>query len=204
MMCMYRCVHINILRRTEKSDSTPITSYHIASTLNSLMATKFIILAQVHRSKISISTRKPRKRNENKPRPSKSISENMFNNAFPGKTRTEIYYNDLKKSDPLANALLFMEDQPVKEEESAKQEHGKLSICNHKDYGKSIIPTKDRDLRREVAQLSLVWYMKCSISFILRKARAFYNEFSCDTSVGSSTMVVVDPYFSVPVLPYSN
>ncbi|KAH0852020.1 hypothetical protein HID58_094285 [Brassica napus] len=97
-----------------------------------------------------------------------------------------------------------MEHQPVKEEESAKQEHGKLSICNHKDYGKSIIPTKDRDLRREVAQLSLVWYMKCSISFILRKARAFYNEFSCDTSVGSSTMVVVDPYFSVPVLPYSN
>ncbi|CAN6913739.1 unnamed protein product [Brassica oleracea] len=168
------------------------------------MATKFVTLGQVHRPKISISTRKPRRCNQNKPQPSKSISENKFNNVFPGKTLTEIYHNGLNNSDPLTNSLLFMEHQPVKEEESAKQEHGKLSICNHKDYGKSIIPTKDRDLRREVAQLSLLWYMKCSISFILRKARAFYNEFSCDTSVGSSTMVVVDPYFSVPVLPYSN
>ncbi|CAN7109238.1 unnamed protein product [Brassica rapa subsp. narinosa] len=202
MMCMYRCVHINILR-TEKSNSTPITSYHIASTLNSLMATKFIILAQVHRSKISISTRKPRKRNENKPRPSKSISENMFNNAFPGKTRTEIYHNDLKKSDPLPNALLFMEDQPVKEEETSQQEHGELYNLNRKD-GKSVITTEYGDLRREVAQISLFWYMKCSISYILRKARAFYNEFSCDACVGSSTMVVVEPYFSVPVLPYNN
>ncbi|KAG2239687.1 hypothetical protein Bca4012_023588 [Brassica carinata] len=167
------------------------------------MATKFIILAQVHRSKISISTRKPRKCNQNKPRPSKSITDKMFNNVFPGKTLTEIYHNDLKFSDPLTNSLLFMEDQPVKEEETSQQEHGKLSNCNSKD-GKSIITTEYRDLRREVAQLSLLWYMKCSISYILRKARAFYNEFSCDTCVGSSTMVVVDPYFSVPVLPYNN
>ncbi|KAF2542867.1 hypothetical protein F2Q70_00034637 [Brassica cretica] len=156
------------------------------------MATKFIILAQVHRSKISISTRKPRKRNEN-----------MFNNAFPGRTRTEIYYNDLKKSDPLANALLFLEDQPVKEEETSQQEHGELYNLNRKD-GKSVIATEYGDLRCEVAKISLFWYMKCSISYILRKARAFYNEFSCDACVGSSTMVVVDPYFSVPVLPYNN
>ncbi|KAJ0263599.1 Uncharacterized protein HA466_0039180 [Hirschfeldia incana] len=168
------------------------------------MATKFITLAQVHRPKISISTRKPRRCNQNKPRPSKSISENMINNVFPGKTLTEIYPNDHNNSDALTNSLLFMENQPVQEEEPTQQEHGKLSIFNHKDDGKSIIATKDRDLRREVAQLSLLWYMKCSISFILRKARAFYNEFSCDTSAGSSTMVVVDPYFSVPVLPYNS
>ncbi|CAH8345499.1 unnamed protein product [Eruca vesicaria subsp. sativa] len=168
------------------------------------MATKFIILAQVHRSKISISTRKPRKCNQNKPRPSKSITDNMFNNDFAGKTLTEIYQGDLKKSDPLNNSLLFVEDQPVKEEDTTSQgEHGKLSNCNRKD-GKSIIATEYGDLRREVAHLSLLWYMKCSISYILRKARAFYNEFSCDSCVGSSTMVVVDPYFSVPVLPYNN
>ncbi|KAF8107614.1 hypothetical protein N665_0119s0076 [Sinapis alba] len=169
------------------------------------MATKFITLAQVHRPKISISTRKPRRCSQSKPQPSKSISENMFNNVFPGNTLTEVYHSDLNNSETLTNSLLFMEHQQVQEEESTQQEHGQLSICNHKDEGKSIIiATKERDLRREVAQLSLLWYMKCSISFILRKARAFYNEFSCDTSVGSSTMAVVDPYFSVPVLPYSN
>ncbi|KAF8077005.1 hypothetical protein N665_1070s0001 [Sinapis alba] len=167
------------------------------------MATKFIILSQVHRSKISISTRKPRKCNQNKPRSSKSITDNMFNNVFPGKTLTEIYRNDFKNSDPLANSLLFMEDQPVKEEETSQQEHWKLHNLNRKE-GKSVITTKYGDLRREVSQLSLLWYMKCSISYILRKARALYNEFSCDACVGSSTMVVVDPYFSVPVLPYNN
>ncbi|KAJ0239279.1 Uncharacterized protein HA466_0229560 [Hirschfeldia incana] len=167
------------------------------------MATKFIILAQVHRSKFSISTRKPRKCNQNKPRPSKPITDNMFNNVFPGKTLTEIYRNDLINSDPLASSLLFMEDQPVKAEETSDQEHGKPSNCNSKD-GKSVLTTEYGDLRREVAQLSLLWYMKCSISYILRKARSFYNEFSCDACVGSSTMVVVDPYFSVPVLPYNN
>ncbi|CAH8292366.1 unnamed protein product [Eruca vesicaria subsp. sativa] len=168
------------------------------------MATKFITLAQVHRPKISISTRKARRCNQNKPQSSKSTSENMFKNVFPGKTLTEIFQNDLNSSDPLTNSLLFIEHQPDKEEELTQQEHGQVSICNRKDESKSLIAMKDRDLRREVAQLSLLWYMKCSISFILRKARAFYNEFSCDTSAGSSTMVLVDPYFSVPVLPYSN
>lgn len=167
------------------------------------MATKFIILAQVHRSKISITTLKPRKCNKNKPRPSKSITDNMFNNACPGKTLTEIYHNDLKNLSPLANSVLFTEDQPVKEEQMSQQEHAKLCNLNRKD-GKSVITTEDGDLRREVAQLSLFWYMKCSISYILRKAIAFYNEFSCDACVGSSTMVVVDPYFSVPVLPFNN
>ncbi|KAF8115080.1 hypothetical protein N665_0030s0121 [Sinapis alba] len=164
------------------------------------MATKFIILSQVHRPKISISTRKPRRRNQNKPQPSKSISENMLNKVFfSGKTPTETYKNGLKNSDTLTNSLLCKEDQLVKEEKRSQQDHGKLSNCNRKD-GKS---TKYGDLRREVAQLS--WYMKCSISYILRKSRAFYNEFSCDTYVGSSTMVVVvDPYFSVPVIPFNN
>ncbi|KAG2318403.1 hypothetical protein Bca4012_055376 [Brassica carinata] len=166
------------------------------------MATKFIILSQVHRPKISTSTGKPRRCNQNKPRPSKSISKNMLNSVSPGKTPRgktprETYKNGLKNSDPL-NSLLFMEDQLVKEEKTGQQVHGKLSICNRKD-GKS---AKYGDLRREFAQLS--WYMKCSINYILRKARAFYNEFSCDTHVGSSTMVVVDPYFSVPVIPFNN
>lgn len=167
------------------------------------MPTKFIVLSQVHHPKTSISTRKPPRCNRNKPRASKSISENMLNNVFSGKTLTEICDNNLNWP-PLTDSLLFMEDQSVKEEETSREEHGKVSNYNHKD-GKSISVTKYGDLRHEVARLSLLWYMKCSISFILRKARSFYNEFCCDTYVESSTMVEVDPYFSIPVvLPFTN
>ncbi|ESQ55432.1 hypothetical protein EUTSA_v10026404mg [Eutrema salsugineum] len=168
------------------------------------MATKFIILTQVNRSKISVSTRKPPRCNRNKPRPSKSISENMLNNVFPGKALTEIYHNS-QNSDPLTNSLLNLENQSVKEEERrSQQEHGKVSSYSSRKDGKSISTGKYEDMRREVARLSLLWYMKSSISFILRRARAFYNEFCCDTYVASSTMVVVDPYFSVPVLPFNS
>ncbi|CAN8325255.1 unnamed protein product [Cochlearia groenlandica] len=153
------------------------------------MATKFILISQVHRSKTSISTRKSRQCNKNKPRPSKSIRENMINNVFPRKSLTENYQNS-QNSDTLTNSLLHIEDHLLKEEETGQQEHEKVS--------------KHEDLRGEVARLSLLWYMKCSISFMLRKARAFYNEFCCDTHVPSSDMVVVDPYFSVPVLPFSS
>ncbi|KAL1224715.1 hypothetical protein V5N11_027877 [Cardamine amara subsp. amara] len=166
------------------------------------MATKFIILTKIHhRPKTLISTPKSRRCNRNKPKPSKSISENMLSNIFPAKTLTEIYHENIN-SHPITNPLLFIEDQSVKEVEiTSHQEHGKVSNINCKE-GKSISETKYRDLRREVARLSLLWYMKCSISYILRKARAYYNEFCCDTYVesSSSTMVVVDPYFSVPVI----
>ncbi|KFK28600.1 hypothetical protein AALP_AA7G018600 [Arabis alpina] len=126
----------------------------------------------------------------------------MLNNVFPGKTLTEICHSNLN-SQSLTDSLLFIEDQSVKEGETSREEQGKVLNCNHKD-GKSMSTTKYGDLRCEVARLSLLWYMKCSISYILRKARAFYNEFSCDTYAESSTMVEVDPYFSVPVLPFGN
>ncbi|CAF1710749.1 unnamed protein product [Brassica napus] len=100
------------------------------------MATKFIILPQVHRPKISISTRKLRRCNQNQPRLSKSISENMLNNVFPSKTPMETYKNGQTNSEPLTNSLPFMEDQFVKEEKTSQQDHGNLSNCNRKD-GKS-------------------------------------------------------------------
>uniref|UniRef100_A0A0D3BKH3 Uncharacterized protein n=1 Tax=Brassica oleracea var. oleracea TaxID=109376 RepID=A0A0D3BKH3_BRAOL len=97
------------------------------------MATKFIILPQVHRPKISISTRKLRRCNQNQPRLSKSISENMLNNVFPSKTPMETYKNGQTNSEPLTNSLPFMEDQFVKEEKTSQQDHGNLSNCNRKD-----------------------------------------------------------------------
>lgn len=166
------------------------------------MATKFTILSQVNRPKTSILTRKVPRSTQNKPHQSKSISENMLNNVFAGKTLTEIYHNNLN-SDALTNSLLPVEDQTVKEEETSRQEQWKMSNCNRKD-GKLLSDTNYGDLRRDVARLSLLWYMKCSIRYILRRTRAFYNEFCCDTHVQSSTTVVVDPYFSVPVLPVNS
>ncbi|KAG7542236.1 hypothetical protein ISN45_Aa07g022340 [Arabidopsis thaliana x Arabidopsis arenosa] len=162
------------------------------------MATKFVILTRLHRPKTLISTPKSRRCNQNKPKPSKSKSENMLSNAFSSKTLTEIYHNKTN-SHPLTNPLLFIEDQSVKDEETNQQEHRKVSNSDCKD-GKSITASKYGDLRRDVARLSLLWYMKCSISHILRRARAFYNEFCCDTYAESNTMAVVDPYFSIPVI----
>ncbi|KAF5735239.1 hypothetical protein HS088_TW15G00740 [Tripterygium wilfordii] len=50
-----------------------------------------------------------------------------------------------------------------------------------------------------------LWYMTSTISYILRKARAFYNEFCCDTFddpfVGTNELTLVDPYFGLPVVP---
>ncbi|CAA7054879.1 unnamed protein product [Microthlaspi erraticum] len=166
------------------------------------MATKFTILSQVNRPKTSTLTRKAPRSTRNKPHQSKSTSENMLNNVFADKTRTEIYHNNLN-SHSLTDSLLPVEDPSVKEEETSQQEQWKMSNCNRKD-GKFISDANYGDLRRDVARLSLLWYMKCSISYILRRARAFYNEFCCDTHVQSSTTFVVDPYFSVPVLPVNN
>ncbi|CAB78945.1 putative protein [Arabidopsis thaliana] len=90
------------------------------------MATKFITLTQIHRPKTLLSTTKSRRRNSNKPKPFKTISENMLNNVFSGKTLTEIYHNKIN-SHPLTNPLLFIEDPSVKEEETNQQEHGKVS-----------------------------------------------------------------------------
>ncbi|XP_020874820.1 uncharacterized protein LOC9304009 [Arabidopsis lyrata subsp. lyrata] len=163
------------------------------------MATKFVILTQIHRPKTLISTSKSRRCSRNKPKPSKSKSENMLTNVFSGKTLTEIYHNKTN-SHPLTNPLLFIEDQSLKDEETNQQEHGKVSISDYCKDGKSITASKYGDLRRDVARQSLLWYMKCSISHILRRARAFYNEFCCDTYVESNTMAVVDPYFSIPVI----
>ncbi|KAK1569336.1 hypothetical protein Q3G72_035601 [Acer saccharum] len=58
---------------------------------------------------------------------------------------------------------------------------------------------------RELPRLGFL-YFKSSIRYILRKARAFYNELACDnydvdipTVLGDQVMGV-DPYFSIPVI----
>ncbi|XP_010536240.1 PREDICTED: uncharacterized protein LOC104811271 [Tarenaya hassleriana] len=111
--------------------------------------------------------------------------------------------------------------------------HPDLSVTEHHPFPPSEEghPTKDRKKKAkkrkskggnkygewggEVARITLWWYMKSSIRYILMKARAFYNEFSCDATTyddesklamhfagGKGTaMMVVDPYFAIPVLP---
>lgn len=53
-----------------------------------------------------------------------------------------------------------------------------------------------------VFQLNL-WYFASTISHILRKAKAFYNECCCDAYEDGKIVEVtlVDPYFSMPALP---
>ncbi|GAV88752.1 hypothetical protein CFOL_v3_32173, partial [Cephalotus follicularis] len=50
-----------------------------------------------------------------------------------------------------------------------------------------------------------IWYMTSSISYILRKAKAFYNECCCDAFEDPVLMgkqvTLVDSYFSTPVVP---
>lgn len=59
---------------------------------------------------------------------------------------------------------------------------------------------------REVLHLNL-WYFTSTISHILRKAKAFYNECCCDAyedeRMKKVEMALVDAYFSMPVLPYT-
>lgn len=65
--------------------------------------------------------------------------------------------------------------------------------------------SKARVQGTEVPRLGLV-HLTASISHILRRARAFYNEFCCDaydeydSSRSRSQVMVVDPYFSMPVI----
>lgn len=71
-----------------------------------------------------------------------------------------------------------------------------------------------RSEARERPRLGL-WYLTSCISRILRKARAFYNEFCCDAIYddGDDTIgmrgynyevMLVDPYFSIPVTPVTS
>lgn len=65
---------------------------------------------------------------------------------------------------------------------------------------------RDRGRARELPRYFGLWYMSSSISYILRKARAFYNEFCCDnyfddSSIRGHELVLADPYFSFPVIP---
>lgn len=59
---------------------------------------------------------------------------------------------------------------------------------------------------REVLHLNL-WYFTSTISHILRKAKAFYNECCCDAyedeKMKKIEVISIDPYFSMPVLPYT-
>lgn len=73
---------------------------------------------------------------------------------------------------------------------------------------------KGRSEAQEHRGLGL-WYVTSCISHILRKARAFYNEFCCDaiTDGGDDTtrrqgynyeVMLVDPYFSIPITPFTS
>ncbi|GAY53495.1 hypothetical protein CUMW_149590 [Citrus unshiu] len=49
------------------------------------------------------------------------------------------------------------------------------------------------------------WYVTTSIRYLLRKARAFYNEFCSekydDNPKVFKQVMIADPYFSIPVIP---
>lgn len=49
------------------------------------------------------------------------------------------------------------------------------------------------------------WYVTTSVRYILRKARAFYNELCCETYDDHTKMfnqvMIAEPYFSIPVIP---
>ncbi|KAJ6347668.1 hypothetical protein OIU76_004197 [Salix suchowensis] len=66
---------------------------------------------------------------------------------------------------------------------------------------------RDRGRGRELPRYLGLWFMSSSISYILRKSRAFYNEFCCDNYFDDSSsamgheMMLADPYFSFPVIP---
>ncbi|XP_057964871.1 uncharacterized protein LOC131155633 [Malania oleifera] len=59
--------------------------------------------------------------------------------------------------------------------------------------------------RRDHRHLAGSWYLAPSLSSIARKARAFCDRFCCDASENPITsakeVVLVDPYFSIPVFP---
>ena len=59
---------------------------------------------------------------------------------------------------------------------------------------------------RQVLQWNM-WYFTSTISYILRKAKAFYNECCCDAyedeRMKRVEVAMVDPYFSMPVFPYT-
>ncbi|KAJ6388925.1 hypothetical protein OIU77_027301 [Salix suchowensis] len=63
---------------------------------------------------------------------------------------------------------------------------------------------RDRERGRELPRYLGLWFMSSSISYILRKSRAFYNEFCCDNYFDDSSsamgheMMLADPYFSFP------
>ncbi|KAJ6415425.1 hypothetical protein OIU84_004256 [Salix udensis] len=66
---------------------------------------------------------------------------------------------------------------------------------------------RDRGWGRELPRYLGLWFMSSSISYILRKSRAFYNEFCCDKYFDDSSsamgheLMLADPYFSFPVIP---
>ncbi|KAJ4729122.1 hypothetical protein OWV82_001952 [Melia azedarach] len=73
---------------------------------------------------------------------------------------------------------------------------------------------KQKQRARELPRLGF-WWMRASISCILGKAKAFYNELCCDycdtdtyNNNTTTTLILnheqvmaVDPYFSIPVIP---
>ncbi|KAL5796884.1 hypothetical protein ACOSQ2_001704 [Xanthoceras sorbifolium] len=73
-------------------------------------------------------------------------------------------------------------------------------------YSHNCAKTRRRKQYGRVQELPRIgfWRVKSSIRYILRKAKALFNELSCDnydkpTVLGDQVMGV-DPYFSIPVL----
>lgn len=89
----------------------------------------------------------------------------------------------------------------VRQENQLQEQSGGVEGNKFKHQGKR------RRWVRDLSRLS-AWYMASSISYILRKARAFYNELCCenydDSFQGNEAMLIANPYFSVPVIPPPN
>ncbi|KAJ6943178.1 hypothetical protein NC652_008843 [Populus alba x Populus x berolinensis] len=109
--------------------------------------------------------------------------------SLPADRRSSSYYRQYKAND-------------VRLENCSRAGDGKEMTKRNKLEKRE----RDRGRARELPPYFGLWYMSSSISYILRKARAIYNEFCCDnyfddSSIRGHELVVADPYFSFPVIP---
>ncbi|KAA0052276.1 hypothetical protein E6C27_scaffold207G001040 [Cucumis melo var. makuwa] len=100
----------------------------------------------------------------------------------------------------------------IKRESSKRERNGYYSykeVSDNAEHGDS--KGRRRRRRRKKGQFGTTrdvlhmnfWYFTSTISHILRKAKAFYNECCCDAYEDERMFQSIDPYFSMPVLPYT-
>lgn len=109
--------------------------------------------------------------------------------SLPADRRSSSYYRQYKAND-------------VRLENGSRAGDGKEMTRRNKLQKRK----RDRGWARELPRYLDLWYMSSSISYILRKARSFYNEFCCDnyfddSSITGHELVLAGPYFSFPVIP---